>query len=60
MAKPGCRKISPVVAEARESGYRPNARWSLCVDEGLDKNTRREALGWKKMWYKSQMAGLTT
>lgn len=51
LAKPGFRKISLVVAEAGESGYKPNASWRLC----RDKNTRMEALGWK-MSYKSQSA----
>lgn len=45
LAKPGFMKISLVVVETRESAYKPNARWTLCVDESLDKNTRKEALG---------------
>lgn len=54
MAKPGIRKITLVMAEARESGYKPNARSRLCMAEGLDKNRRTEALGWKEMWHKRQ------
>lgn len=44
-----------VVAEARESGYKPNASLKLC----MVKNTRMEALGWK-MRCKSQPADSMT